>query len=503
MSRYSVFPLAFTYAIVRHRVLDIHLIIRQGLQYGLARGAILGVVPILAGILVFDLAANREQALASILQDRGWVYAGVGGLALAAYWRRQRWLDIIDRRFFREQYDAQQVLRQVVGEIRSADHLEPVLPRVLAQIETALHPDFVAVLAREPQAREYRAVASLPSGMAPPPLCATSRLAGLLRALEKPLDVGLADVNWLDGYLPEKDLEFLRKSGIDLVVPVAATPGQTEVLLVLGAKRSEEPYMHEDCQLLETVAAGLALLTRQLPAQSASSVSLGECRVCGTCYDASQGRCSKDGTNLTVVGLPRSLAGRYRLERRLGRGGMGTVYEATDSALDRRVAVKMIRDDWIGGEVAAEQFRNEARAAARLGHPNVVVVHDYGVEDRIGGFIVMELLDGVTLREELKMRRQLLEHETIEILQGVCARRGCRAPEPARPSGSQTRKYLPGPRRNRFAPNGEGSGFWNRQVCASPARCSSHRFEPRYGAASLRGHSRVCLPRTAVGRKPR
>ncbi len=415
------FPIAFTYAIARHRLLDIHLIVRQGLQYGLARGAILGVVPILAGILVFDLGANREQALASILQDRGWIYAGVGGLALAAYWRRQRWLDTIDRRFFREQYDAQQVLRQVVGEIRSANHLEPVLPRVLAQIEAALHPEFVSVLARGPQAREYRAVVSLPSGMAPPPLGATGALAGLLRALDKPLGVGLADANWLEGYLPQKDLEFLRASGIELVVPVAATPGQTEVLLVLGTKRSEEPYTHEDRQLLETVAAGLALLTRQqLPVQPGSS-SFGECRVCGTCYDASQSRCNKDGTDLTIVERPRSPAGRYRLERRLGRGGMGTVYEATDSALDRRVAVKVIRDDWIGGEAAAGEFRNEARAAARLTHPNVVVVHDYGVEESVGGFLVMELLDGGTLREELKKNERLPESTTAEILQGVCA----------------------------------------------------------------------------------
>ena len=416
------FPLAFTYAIVRHRVLDIHLIIRQGLQYGLARGAILGVVPILAGILVFDLGANREQALASILQDRGWVYAGVSGLALAVYWRRERWLDTIDRRFFREQYDAQQVFRQVVEEVRSANQLAAVLPRVLAQIEAALHPDFVSVLVRGPQAREYRAVASLPSGMAPPPLGATGTLAGLLRALDKPLGVGLFDASWLEGYLPQKDLEFLRESAIDLVVPVTATPGQTAALLVLGAKRSEEPYTHEDRQLLETVVAGLALLNRQqLQAQSASGSSLGECRVCGTCYDASQGRCGKDGADLTIVELPRSLAGRYRLERRLGSGGMGKVYEATDSALDRRVAVKVIRDDWIGGAAAAAQFRNEARAAARLTHPNVVVVHDYGVEERAGGFIVMELLDGVTLREELNVREQLSESKTVEILRGVCA----------------------------------------------------------------------------------
>lgn len=79
------------------------------------------------------------------------------------------------------------------------------------------------------------------------------------------------------------------------------------------------------------------------------------------------------------MSLPRILAGRYQLERRRGRGGMGTVYEATDHALERRVAVKVIRDDWVGSTEAAQRFRREARSAS-FAHPNVVTVYDYGVE---------------------------------------------------------------------------------------------------------------------------
>jgi phosphoserine phosphatase RsbU/P len=95
-------PLAFYYAIIRHRAFDIHVIIRQGLQYALARGAVLGVVPLLAAILVLDLALNSRQPLIEILERRGWVYVGVSGLALICYWQRKSWLAALDRRFFRE-----------------------------------------------------------------------------------------------------------------------------------------------------------------------------------------------------------------------------------------------------------------------------------------------------------------------------------------------------------------------------------------------------------------
>ena len=71
--------------------------------------------------------------------------------------------------------------------------------------------------------------------------------------------------------------------------------------------------------------------------------------------------------------------GRYELARRRGRGGMGTVYQAMDRALERLVAVKLIRDDLVDNPDSAQRFRREARAAASFAHPNVVTVHDYGV----------------------------------------------------------------------------------------------------------------------------
>ena len=81
--------------------------------------------------------------------------------------------------------------------------------------------------------------------------------------------------------------------------------------------------------------------------------------------------------------------------------GWAGVYAAMDTALRRRVAVKVILDHLVGTEVA-RRFPVEAQAAATFAHPNVVTVHDYGIDAGNRPFLVMELLEGVTLRDELK-----------------------------------------------------------------------------------------------------
>jgi serine/threonine-protein kinase len=100
---------------------------------------------------------------------------------------------------------------------------------------------------------------------------------------------------------------------------------------------------------------------------------------------------------------------------------MGTVYEAADTALERRVAVKVIREDRVGSADAAERFRLEARATASFAHPNVVTVYDFGVAADTRAFLVMELLDGNTLREVLLRQKRLPAARALEILRGVCA----------------------------------------------------------------------------------
>ena len=108
------------------------------------------------------------------------------------------------------------------------------------------------------------------------------------------------------------------------------------------------------------------------------------------------------------------LAGRYRLERRIGQGGMAEVWVATDTDLDRRVAVKWLKTNLASDPVVAERFRREAIAVARLNHPNIVGVHDV-VEHEGRQAVVMQLVDGKSLRQLLDSQKRLGPELTIHI----------------------------------------------------------------------------------------
>jgi serine/threonine protein kinase len=100
-----------------------------------------------------------------------------------------------------------------------------------------------------------------------------------------------------------------------------------------------------------------------------------------------------------LVGL--TLDEKYRLDSRIGAGGMGTVYRATHLLIDRPVAVKVLNPRYVEDEAAQTRFRREARAAGRLQHSNAVTVTDFGTTQDGLVYIVMELLEGKTLREVL------------------------------------------------------------------------------------------------------
>src|SRR5918999_6091025 len=101
------------------------------------------------------------------------------------------------------------------------------------------------------------------------------------------------------------------------------------------------------------------------------------------------------------------LAERYHLLARLAGGGMGEVYRAHDELLDRAVAVKILQPQLASDPEFVERFRAEARAAARLSHPNVVAVHDWGSEGEQRYFMVMEFVAGADLRDVLVARGRL------------------------------------------------------------------------------------------------
>jgi len=191
--------------------------------------------------------------------------------------------------------------------------------------------------------------------------------------------------------------------------------------LLLGEKKSEEPYTKTDRRLLDAIANAMGagfetfwlkrrmdegLRERQevLGRLDRQTIKLlKECPQCGACFDSLRERCPADTSELKLsLPVERVIAQRYRLDRRIGSGGMGVVFEATDLNLSRSVAVKIMMGSLFGDRVALSRFEREARVLARLNHPYIVSIHDYGRLGGDGAYLVMELLTGASWRNEFR-----------------------------------------------------------------------------------------------------
>ena len=116
-----------------------------------------------------------------------------------------------------------------------------------------------------------------------------------------------------------------------------------------------------------------------------------------------------------------TLSGRYRLQRLIATGGMGQVWEAVDSRLGRRVAVKVLKQEFSSDPEFLERFRAEARTVAMLNHPGIAAVHDYGETDIDGegrtAYLVMELINGEPLNSVIKRTGRLSLRHALDMLE--------------------------------------------------------------------------------------
>jgi len=121
---------------------------------------------------------------------------------------------------------------------------------------------------------------------------------------------------------------------------------------------------------------------------------------------AAKGVAGAGGATAQSMPTASSQPGRYEIVGELGRGGMGIVYKAKDTVLDRTVAYKVLPDNFKENAQAVENFLREAKAAAKLNHPNIVTVYDTGEQDG-RYYIAMEFVDGTTLKEILRRRGKI------------------------------------------------------------------------------------------------
>lgn len=415
----------FAYAVLRHRMFNIRFLVRRSLQYALARSTLLVLMSLpLVGLGGF-LYTHRGDSLETVLTSAPWVYLALVAALLLVGVYRKRVLDILDRRFFREQYDARQLLLHVVSMIRSGSDLLVLSRAALDEVDRALHPKHISLWQLEAEGKMlHRGFALDPSrNTAAGPLDADGTLARLLSTEDDPLDVHARASRPLLRRLPESDRDWLAASGAHLVVPLLID-GRLVGLMVLGERKSEEPYSREDRELLRLLGAQLALTLdysrlKQSPSlvwspsgSQASAVlhpddALALCPRCQRCYPADAARCESDGGPLVPEpGVPRVIEEKYVVTRLLGRGGMGAVYQATQTRLNRPVAIKVLLAHLVGSATMRTRFEREARIVARLRHPGIVTIHDFGVLPSGHAYLVMEYLDGETLRKTIRSGAQ-------------------------------------------------------------------------------------------------
>src|SRR5215472_12425644 len=152
-----------------------------------------------------------------------------------------------------------------------------------------------------------------------------------------------------------------------------------------------------------------------------------QCPVCKRELSDELTYCPFDGRSLSGLDQSDGLVGtllddKYRLDEKIGEGGMGTVYRGTHIQMEHTVAVKILHQHLASDQTAVERFRREARAAAQIKHPNAVAVTDFGVTKDSGiAYLVMEFLEGQVLRERIERKGRLDYAEAFLVLDQTCA----------------------------------------------------------------------------------
>ena len=368
-------------------------------------------------------ARGRQQAALVLLGVVPWaLLIALSELGLVERWVPMHWQDLVWNvallpyplavfaLLLRDTANQERILLDLIDEVKEVVSVGEISRIVGDRLYEAFHPKSTGVFYRQRHSRDLTLGHSTGIRLREEVIPENSPLLRLLEAYGRAAEYPAELVG-----IPPSEQEWLDKLEARLLVPLAGRNGRLLGLLILGEKKSEEPYTPRDRKLLQALTSQIALVYENARLKDKVDQSeriqrevltrLGEeeinlvkeCPDCGRCYDAGATRCADDGKELLPSQpVERTIEGRYRLERRIDRGGMGAIYEATDLHLSRSVALKVLLGTFATPEVS-RRFEIEARLTARLHHPNIVTVHDYGTTDTGAAYLVMELLHGVTL----------------------------------------------------------------------------------------------------------
>jgi hypothetical protein len=394
----ALVPVVTSYSVLFDRVVDMRVVLRTAAQYGLARYLILSSVLVPSGALSVFLLEHREQALVSLLTGpRPIILAGTIGGLLIILRLRTRWLRALDRRYYREPYDARQILTRFIAGLH-ATTLTELHDCLSKELESAFHARTSLFVSDRTTSSFNDVTRQCPS------IGFRTTLVGLAFADSRPMVVELSDETSPLHRLTVGEVGWLRRGGYSLLMAVRHAGGEAAGIVAVSRKRSGLPYTDDDQKLLAamTVAVGLALDSIRLAAtpEQSDEPPARECLSCSKLTSSRLAHCQCGG-ELVTAAVPNVLRGVFKLQQRIGAGGMGVVYRAVDLQLERDVAVKAVPQ--VTPDHVA-RLRREARAMAAVSHSHLAVV--FGVEtwhDTL--FLVQEYLSGGTLADRIAISR--------------------------------------------------------------------------------------------------
>ena len=398
-----VVPVFTAYAVAVQNVLSIRVVIQRSTRYLLTRWIVMwgGVIPLL--VLARHLYLHADRPLgASLTLPPAPALLWISVAALALLTGRNRILRLIDRWTLPDLEDSSVMLAEMTT--RMKDTRTPLeIAMVLARgIERALQAPTETYLVTEGALVATSSTGSFPR-------TSESLIPLVLESTRGPCVVRAGDAHSYYSLLSESDRDWIAREDVTSIVPILANRGRSGLVAVIALKtrRNALSFSRNDLRFLgaAAVAASLACdaLQPATPAQqeTAEDDELAiECARCGhvvKSFDANTA-CDCGDTSWQPALVPQQIGDRFRVTRRLGSGGMGVVYRATDLSLSRTVAIKTLPRL---SESASARLREEARVMAGLSHAHIAVL--FGIEEwRQTPLLVMEHLTGGSLAVVLR-----------------------------------------------------------------------------------------------------
>lgn len=367
----------------------------------LALGAIVPITVV--GVFAYR---RQDQTVSAVFSRTAMAWIAVSAISTLCLLSRRQLLRTFNQWFFREHGDADDTLARITGRMRQSAGIDELVAHLCSGIDRMLRPYRTVMLVRDESATQF-----VPLSGSAEALPASSLLTDLLRAgrgvLDTPLAGGTSPMRWL----PQDERYWLVGCGARLVVPLHGSDGSLNGLIAIGDRRNGRAYTDDDRRWLTSLAEAATMTIEARSKDHGSDANavawrVGlverhrralECEACGRIVEVGATLCPRCGESLTLSLVPHLLFGKFRFEQRIGRGGMGVVFRATDLTLERSVAVKMLPG---ATPEYSELLRHEARAMAAVTHRHLAVV--YSVEAWRGQpLLVCEYMEHGTLADRL------------------------------------------------------------------------------------------------------